>query len=106
MSLMTSINSKGTASTTVFDAFGPSPSMVWRVRSCMAPGLSPIVRAAAWLIAASFGGLHLSFLFVGHRPDSYHWQLALPVARSPLIQVPKRLVAKKPTDRSRYQRRD
>ena len=53
MSLTTSIISTGTASTTVFDAFGPSPSMVWSVRSCMAPGLSPIVRAAARLIAAA-----------------------------------------------------
>ena len=27
----------GTARTTVFEAVGPRPSIVWRVRNCMAP---------------------------------------------------------------------
>lgn len=33
----------GTASSTVFDAVGPSPSMVYSVRSCMATRLAAIL---------------------------------------------------------------
>src|SRR5262245_40325777 len=42
----TSISSTGTASTTVLEADAPRPSIVCRVRNCMAPGLSAIVLAA------------------------------------------------------------
>jgi len=42
----------GTAMTTVFEADGPSPSMVCRVRNYMAPGLTVMVAAAARLSAA------------------------------------------------------
>ena len=39
----TSISSTGTAITTVLEADAPRPSIVWRVRNCMAPGLSAMV---------------------------------------------------------------
>ena len=44
---MASTSSIGRASTTVLDALGPRPSMLWSVRRCIAPGLCAIVRAAA-----------------------------------------------------------
>src|SRR5271157_3619220 len=66
----------------------------------------PAARQAALTSRYSFEGLRPMFLPVGHCPDSHHWQLASRVARSPSIQVPERLVAEKPTDRSRNQRRD
>ncbi len=47
------MNSIGTASTTVFDALGPRPSMVCSVRSCMAPGLPPMIVAAAARFSAA-----------------------------------------------------
>src|SRR3954462_12647207 len=43
----------GMARTTVFEAVGPRPSIVWRVRSCMAPGLSAMVRAASDRLTAA-----------------------------------------------------
>jgi hypothetical protein len=45
--------SMGTARTTVFDADGPRPSMVCKVRSCMAPGLTAMVAAAAARFSAA-----------------------------------------------------
>jgi len=43
----TSMTSMGSARTTVFDADGPSPSIVCNKRSCIAPGLAAIVAAAS-----------------------------------------------------------
>lgn len=51
--LTSSMIPRGTAMTTVFDAEGPSPSMVCRVRSCITPGLVFMVAAAAARFSAA-----------------------------------------------------